>query len=511
MATVPIPTLEIEAIRELSKLDQWVCFAQNKAPLNARTGHNASVENSKTWSSFDDACAEAIQWKKRKDIKGVGFVFTANDPYIGVDLDDCFNKDGSLKGWAHDIFNRLNSYTEKSPSGKGLHILIKGDPASLLKGWKNPKPGMKLEIYPFRRYFTVTGELLADSVEAIEFRDKEIKEILDQYWPHWSREKDVEVTVDHDGFDWNSQLDFSKMQALIEADQKFRQSWEKKRGKSIQDDSNSGYASSLAIRAVNAGWTDKEVIALIIQFYNKWGAINTLKRNPKKIISTIQFAKKCVRENKNDEDAIKALGLSELEFLEKDDQIAHIASCLKVNLSKIIKRGVDEVSYIFVIDDREVDIGNSECLISYTKTLCRILDATNQMIPKYKSTAWRNLVEKIIQLAEFDDSIGTKEEETIHWVADYLENSNLYESKSEEAIKTGSPFAQDKKIFFNLRELRQHILRERFSASFELSHVRLGQRLKKAKMANEDRVSAGKATARYWSIPKKILEAYMLL
>ena len=286
MATVPIPTLEIEAIRELSKLDQWVCFGKNKAPLNARTGHNASVENSKTWSSFDDACVEAVQWKKRKNIIGVGFVFTANDPYIGVDLDDCFNKDGSLKGWAHDVFNRLNSYTEKSPSGKGLHILIKGDPASLLKGWKNPKPGMKLEIYPFRRYFTVTGELLADSVETIEFRDKEIKEILNHYWPGWSQEKDGEVVVDHDEFDWNSQLDFGKMQALIEADQKFRQSWEKKRGKSIQDDSNSGYASSLAIRAINAGWTDKEVIALIIQFYNKWGAINTLKRNPKKLIST---------------------------------------------------------------------------------------------------------------------------------------------------------------------------------------------------------------------------------
>ena len=66
---------------------------------------------------FDDALAV------RAD--GVGFVFTDTE-YTGVDLDGCLI-DGKPTAEARQIIDALKSYTEKSPSGTGLHIIVKGN------------------------------------------------------------------------------------------------------------------------------------------------------------------------------------------------------------------------------------------------------------------------------------------------------------------------------------------------------------------------------------------------
>jgi primase-polymerase (primpol)-like protein len=58
---------------------------------------------------------------------GVGFVFSSDDPYVGIDLDGCRNpQTGYIEPWALEIVRRLNSYTEISRSGTGLHIIAKG-------------------------------------------------------------------------------------------------------------------------------------------------------------------------------------------------------------------------------------------------------------------------------------------------------------------------------------------------------------------------------------------------
>lgn len=53
----------------------------------------------------------------------VGFVFTRDDPFVGIDLDHCRDPEtGKIKPWALEIVAKLNSYSEVSPSGTGLHI-----------------------------------------------------------------------------------------------------------------------------------------------------------------------------------------------------------------------------------------------------------------------------------------------------------------------------------------------------------------------------------------------------
>src|SRR4028119_1074650 len=70
---------------ELRDLDQWVGWEYakgKKRPLDPATGEGASTTDPETWGTFTDANALAER---------VGFVFTEDDPYCGIDLDDCLD------------------------------------------------------------------------------------------------------------------------------------------------------------------------------------------------------------------------------------------------------------------------------------------------------------------------------------------------------------------------------------------------------------------------------------
>jgi putative DNA primase/helicase len=96
-------------------------------------------------------------------------VFTKDDPFCGVDLDCCLNSEtGEVEPWAQEIIDALGSYTEISPSGTGIHILVR---ATLPDG-PNRKEGF--EMYGHGRYFTVSGRHLEGTPRTIESRQDEI-------------------------------------------------------------------------------------------------------------------------------------------------------------------------------------------------------------------------------------------------------------------------------------------------------------------------------------------------
>jgi len=152
---------DVERIRnqfpaEMIELPQWVPYCLrwgektgkfDKIPMNPNTGYNAKSNKSETWGSFEIAVKRAL---KRK-LGGVGFVFSKDDPYVGIDLDKCINDDGEVEKWATEIIAELNSYTELSPSRKGYHIIGRG---------QLPPRGRRkdrIEMYDSNRFFTVTG------------------------------------------------------------------------------------------------------------------------------------------------------------------------------------------------------------------------------------------------------------------------------------------------------------------------------------------------------------------
>jgi hypothetical protein len=87
-------------------------------------------------------------------------------PYVGIDLDKCRNAaTGQVEEWARAVIRELNSYTEVSPSGTGVHILVRGE----LPPGRN-RAG-RVEMYSKARYFTMTGKRLKGVSARIEERD----------------------------------------------------------------------------------------------------------------------------------------------------------------------------------------------------------------------------------------------------------------------------------------------------------------------------------------------------
>jgi hypothetical protein len=127
-----------------------------KVPLQA-WGQEAKTDDPATWTTFQSIAATVANTNGRFD--GIGFVFTPEDPYAGIDLDNCLAEDGSVMDWAQPLLARFaDTYAEVSPSGRGIKIFCQG---KLQKGRKIEfyVGGVKraVEAYSSGRFFTVTG------------------------------------------------------------------------------------------------------------------------------------------------------------------------------------------------------------------------------------------------------------------------------------------------------------------------------------------------------------------
>ena len=136
-------------------------------------GRLASSTNPNTWSSFQSV-SEAYQGG---DWSGVGYVLGADDPFTALDLDKVIDRDrNTVEPWALQLVRDLDSYTELSPSGTGLHIFIRGElPA------QGRRAG-QLEIYDRARYMTLTGKVLGTR-RTIERRQPKLDKLLAEYFP----------------------------------------------------------------------------------------------------------------------------------------------------------------------------------------------------------------------------------------------------------------------------------------------------------------------------------------
>ncbi len=158
---VPGTAFDADIIAGLGLPPHFVCWRYlwrpdkakpDKVPTQPRTGTNASSVDPTHWSDLNTALrrAEREGW-------GIGFVFhqTLNE-YAGIDLDACRDPHtGIIVPWAASIVAAANSYTEVSPSGCGVKILVRGKPRH--NGRKAGAGGTAVEVYGHARYFCLTG------------------------------------------------------------------------------------------------------------------------------------------------------------------------------------------------------------------------------------------------------------------------------------------------------------------------------------------------------------------
>jgi hypothetical protein len=165
------------AIAELTEIDRWVCWRyeqrkgkETKPPVQV-DGRYADSTDPNTWNTFD-ACYQAAFGKGKHD--GIGFVLTNDDDIMAFDLDDCLGRDGKLEPWAQEIADRLNSYTEVTPSGTGIRIICRGE---LPVGRRKEGP---IEVYETERYITVTGAHLVPFPKRIRRCPNAVREVYDK-------------------------------------------------------------------------------------------------------------------------------------------------------------------------------------------------------------------------------------------------------------------------------------------------------------------------------------------
>lgn len=143
---------------ELRVRPQWVNWRierrdgkLTKVPYDPRSGKRASSTDLASWSRFEEVF-EACQGG---GYSGIGFVF-GPDPYTGIDLDACRDPEtGVLDAWAHSLIERFSEgYIEASPSGTGVHIIVRA---------KTPHNGKRgnVEVYGAARFFTITGAVIS--------------------------------------------------------------------------------------------------------------------------------------------------------------------------------------------------------------------------------------------------------------------------------------------------------------------------------------------------------------
>jgi putative DNA primase/helicase len=141
---------------ELRQRRQWLVWKleqrdgkPTKIPYIAGGVGRASSTDSLTWRTFD----EAVQALRTSRYDGIGFVFSSGDPYAGVDLDKCRDPEtGELKEWAREVVQNLGGYAEASPSGTGVHVIVRGKAPNKKRG--------RVEAYSSERFFTMTGQVL---------------------------------------------------------------------------------------------------------------------------------------------------------------------------------------------------------------------------------------------------------------------------------------------------------------------------------------------------------------
>ncbi len=153
--------------KELCERPQWVVWRledrdgkPTKVPYCAGTGRHASSADAATWVPYDDAVRAAMNGT----YSGIGFVLSKDDPYTGIDLDHVRDPvTGEVDPVAMRIVERLNSYTEVSQSGTGLHVLVQATlpgPGRRTRLVGALRDDAQIEMYDSGRYFVMTGDPL---------------------------------------------------------------------------------------------------------------------------------------------------------------------------------------------------------------------------------------------------------------------------------------------------------------------------------------------------------------
>lgn len=182
---------------------QWVCWKREqrdgktaKVPYSVESGRRASSTDPTTWASYDRAL-EAVG-----GYDGLGFVLTADDPFVFIDLDHVLRGDGDTRlvdgergEMAKRVLSSVDSYAEVSPSGDGVHIIAR---ASKPDGVGSKNDALGFECYDHARFATVTGRVFRGR-RRVHGAQKGVTEVCGHYLAKKTERPSQAVTAPYSG------------------------------------------------------------------------------------------------------------------------------------------------------------------------------------------------------------------------------------------------------------------------------------------------------------------------
>jgi len=412
------------------------------------------------------------------EVDGIGIVLGRELGMVGIDLDHCRNSaTGEITSWAESIVQRIDSYTEVSPSGEGLRILCKAN-------WPDHgrKRGM-VEAYSEGRYLTMTGAHVQGTPGELEARDKVIQAwYAETFNTGEERAKRLSVPSDaceicsptfvekfpHESFiiDPHASPPFDKFNALLEVNVKFKLSWQHKRKDFMErgDDSASVYDLSLAAFVVQAGWMLQEIVDLLIAHRRNYG--EPIKEHE-------YFVRTCVAARISVGLQAAESGMEEylLSRAAQDGQPGDIGpsqreqlledlSCLyHVPFRRVVKYRQTPALYKFIVGGKgdaaeEVVIGKIGALRTQKVVLDALAEATGISHMPVKAVIWNKRVQIMLDVAEEVD-VGSDATERGH---SELMLTHYFESHMPEPLAENADLWIFKKPF--IEEGRVHVFGE---------------------------------------------------
>ena len=175
---------------ELKTQKRWVCYKavlregkSAKMPIAVRIGYDgqlvpSSPDNPSDWGDFH----ESIRFCADNNLDGLGFQM-GDKGMFGIDLtkDPATQEETTEEAYrnmCNDFYKELDSYSEWSISGNGMHIICYGDLP------QTPSPSSNIKIYGPNMFFAMSGRIVGETPKTIRNRTKEIKDLLDKYERH---------------------------------------------------------------------------------------------------------------------------------------------------------------------------------------------------------------------------------------------------------------------------------------------------------------------------------------
>lgn len=147
------------------------------------SGKMASSTDPLTWDTYENV-------KNKKGYSGIGFVLPLDNTILGIDLDKCLDENKKIINKDFQLFvKKANTYTEISPSQKGLHLFFYVKDGVQLKAHRSSKC-LGFEVYSSGRYFTFTSSYYEELKKMRSISQEEVDNLLSIVRYPWIDKKD---------------------------------------------------------------------------------------------------------------------------------------------------------------------------------------------------------------------------------------------------------------------------------------------------------------------------------